>query len=412
MSRVFLRTLENPSRIKIASEWVRLEQSHSNRPVVLVASTFSADPIRPYLGWWLAQFGINVDVRPFSLHQIDEMLLNSSGELRQGNAVAKILLLRAEDIFADFDQAARNWDAFLSGAKVRIAQLARRIADCIPADSAIWWVSNLPCHSSWNAPALQENLAEWYTAVHAELNLCWMKAIQSIPGAFLFDFNTVLNRFGVENALDPTLWLLARVPYSEKFYAVLGKQLARVVRASLRAPKKAMVVDCDNVLWGGVIGEDELSGIALGGDAPGNAYCQLQRYLLDLRARGILLCLCSKNNETDVWEVFERHPEMLLKKEDFAAVRINWKSKAENLLELAAELNISVEDLVLIDDEAVEIAEVNSRLPNVLAIQLPEEPSVRVNFLSQLWAFDSVTLTAEDRRRSDMLLQEQERKTI
>src|SRR5580704_14977784 len=137
---------------------------------------------------------------------------------------------------------------------------------------------------------------------------------------------------------------------------------------------KVLVTDLDNTIWGGVIGEDGMTGIKLGPEYPGAAYQSLQRAMLDLARRGILLAICSKNNLGDAMEALENHPGMLLKPKDFAAVRINWSDKVHNLREIASELNIGVDALAFLDDNPVEREQVRNALPEVTVVDLPEDP--------------------------------------
>ena len=137
---------------------------------------------------------------------------------------------------------------------------------------------------------------------------------------------------------------------------------------------KALVVDLDNTLWGGVIGEDGMTGIKVGAEYPGAAYQALQRVLLDLSRKGILLAVCSKNNLDDAMEALDQHPGMLVRSKDFAAVRINWTDKSQNLREIAQELNIGVDSLAFVDDNRFEREQVRAALPDVVVIDLPENP--------------------------------------
>src|SRR6185369_3720793 len=130
----------------------------------------------------------------------------------------------------------------------------------------------------------------------------------------------------------------------------MAKALARTLRAALAAPAKVLVLDLDGTLWGGVLGEDGLGGIALGDEYPGNVFKAFQKYLRTLKQRGVLLAIASKNNEADVDEVFARHADLVLRREDFAAARINWRDKSENLRALASELNVGLESIVFFDD--------------------------------------------------------------
>src|SRR5581483_9983385 len=156
---------------------------------------------------------------------------------------------------------------------------------------------------------------------------------------FLVDEDRVQSAVGKANATDPRLWLSARLPWSEGVLHALVQEYMRFVRALRGRARKCIVVDLDNTLWGGVVGEDGVEGVQIGPDAPGNAFLALQRELERLWRRGILLAICSKNNEADVLPVFEHHPGMHLRLSHFAARRINWETKVDNLRAIAAELN-------------------------------------------------------------------------
>jgi FkbH-like protein len=172
---------------------------------------------------------------------------------------------------------------------------------------------------------------------------------------------------------------------------------------------KALLIDLDDTIWGGVIGEDGLDGISLGAEYPGNAYLEVQRAILDLHRRGIILAICSKNNPEDALEVFKRHPAMLLRLDHFAATRINWKSKAENIKEIASELNIGIDALAFLDDNPHEREEVRMRLPEVHVIDLPSSPVLFAGALRSTTVFERLSLSQEDRDRGTHYLAERRR---
>ena len=145
-----------------------------------------------------------------------------------------------------------------------------------------------------------------------------------------------------------------RQPYRSDFWLELGGQIAEAVVRRTTPPPKCIVLDCDNTLWGGVIGEDGVSGIKADREYPGIAWWNVQRALLDAKRRGILLAICSKNNPDDAMEVLEKHPGMLLRAKNFAAMRISWNDKAQGLREIAAELNIGTDSIAFLDDNPVE----------------------------------------------------------
>jgi FkbH-like protein len=197
------------------------------------------------------------------------------------------------------------------------------------------------------------------------------------------------------------------VPYTPAFYTALGTMLARKIRALRSAPHKVVVLDCDETLWGGVCGEVGAAGVELGG--PRRA---LQEFILAQAERGMLVCLCSRNNEEDVREVFRCRPEMVLRPEHFAARRINWRPKSENLRELAEELRLGLDSFIFIDDDPVVCMEVRANCPEVLTLQLPSDPERIPTFLRHVWAFDRLKLTAEDRRRTALYRQHAEREDL
>jgi FkbH-like protein len=168
-------------------------------------------------------------------------------------------------------------------------------------------------------------------------------------------------------------------------------------------------VDLDNTLWGGVIGEDGITGIQLGAEHPGAAYQALQRVMLDLSRRGVLLAICSKNNPEDAIEVLEKHPGMLLRPKHFACIRINWADKAQNLHEIAAELNIGIDSLALFDDNPVEREQVRAALPEVSVIDMPQDPLAYAATLRDFPGFERLALSAEDQQRTKMYAAQQQR---
>jgi FkbH-like protein len=175
---------------------------------------------------------------------------------------------------------------------------------------------------------------------------------------------------------------------------------------------KVIAVDCDNTLWGGVIGEDGIDKIGLGEDFPGRVYRKFQFDLLNLKNCGFILCLLSKNNLSDVKNVFENHDGMVLRWEDFAAFRINWSRKSQNLAEIAQELNLGIDSFIFIDDSSVEIAEMQEILPSVQCIQVPEEledfPAIFQNFN----LLNPISVTVEDLKRSNMISVEKQRASM
>jgi FkbH-like protein len=234
----------------------------------------------------------------------------------------------------------------------------------------------------------------------------------SLPGVYFDDLDTVMERVGRSQMFDPRLWHTSRFPFSVAGAQAVVRRLVSYA-VLLKHPRvKCIVLDADNTLWGGVVGEDGIDGIALGPDYPGSAYVAFQHRLLELQQRGLLLALCSKNNEADVLEVLRDHPHQLIRESHLAAVRINWLPKPENLVALAGELNLGLEAFVLVDDSAHECLAVRRELSQVLVVQTPVEPSEVPLCLDDLPQLETLTLTAEDRGRTALYAQERQRRTL
>ena len=203
---------------------------------------------------------------------------------------------------------------------------------------------------------------------------------------------------------DPHGEELGHLPYTPEFFVALATAIARKIHAIANPPFKAIALDCDETLWAGICGEDGPQGIAI--DPPRRA---LQEFMAARRREGMLLTLCSKNNEEDVEEVSPRIRKCRSRCADFAARRINWESKGKSLAALAAELELGLDSFILVDDNPKECNEAQAAAPQVLALPLPAEPSEIPLFLRHVWAFDRPRVTAEDRRRAELYAQQAER---
>jgi FkbH-like protein len=240
-------------------------------------------------------------------------------------------------------------------------------------------------------------------------------AIQDAAPSFvtIHDIDHLAASWGRWEWGDERYYHHAKLPCSPEHLVDYAHSLASLILAHLGVVKKCLVLDLDNTLWGGVIGEDGINGIKLGDEYPGTSYREVQRALLDLRQRGILLALCSKNNLSDAMEVLERHPEMLLRPEHFAAIRIDWNDKSANLREIAAELNIGIDALAFVDDNPVERQQVRGAVPEVTVIELPEgDPLQFARAIRDAPVFERLTLSAEDAQRGEMYRVQQQRQKL
>ena len=192
------------------------------------------------------------------------------------------------------------------------------------------------------------------------------------------------------------------MPFSLESQLELSKSLSRYINAILVVPKKCLILDADNTIWGGIIGEDGIDGIKLGEDFPGNIYKSFHQFLLSLRKKGVLLALASKNNKKDVLEVFKKHDDCLLKEKHFSALEINWNDKATNIKRIASNLNIGIDSIVFFDDSPVERELIKSKLPEVSVIDVSNNPLYFEEQIQNSENFDHLFITKDDLKRSSM----------
>jgi len=216
---------------------------------------------------------------------------------------------------------------------------------------------------------------------------------------------------GLEKAEDRRGWFESKQPGSPALLAVLASEVARLV-AQVRSPmKKVLVLDLDNTLWGGVIGDDGLDGIELGDTSPrGEAFKDFQKYIKSLKDRGVLLAVCSKNDEAKALEPLEKHPEMVLKREDFVAFYANWEPKPENLRRMAAELRLGLDSFVFVDDNPAEVEIIRQFTPEVGRVLLGPDPAEYTAQLQDSRFFEPRQITKEDGVRSEQYYAEAQRK--
>jgi len=228
----------------------------------------------------------------------------------------------------------------------------------------------------------------------------------------MVDYAALVSQFGVKNWYDSRMRLYAKAPIANGMLGNLALEYMKYFRALGGLTKKCLVLDLDNTLWGGVVGEDGVEGIQLGANYPGSAFVEFQRVVLDLYRRGVILAIASKNNPADVDAVFNNHKFMLLRKEYFAELQIHWEPKSESLKRIAKQLSIGLEHMVFADDNPAECEQVRRELPMLSVIHLPSRPELYADALSAEGLFDTLALSDEDRRRGQLYQQRAQAQTM
>jgi FkbH-like protein len=229
----------------------------------------------------------------------------------------------------------------------------------------------------------------------------------------LLDVGGLAETVGLAAWHDPALWNLGKIPFSNTFLPIYADLTCRLIAALRGKSRRCLVLDLDNTLWGGVIGDDGLEGIVLGqGDPQGEAFLGIQRMALAMRERGIVLAVSSKNNDETARLPFQSHPEMLLHEQHVAVFQANWNDKATNIRAIAEELSLGLESFVFLDDNPAERRLVRDLLPEVAVPELSEDPALYVRTLLAAGYFEAVTFSAEDQKRADFYQDNARRVTL
>jgi FkbH-like protein len=261
-------------------------------------------------------------------------------------------------------------------------------------------------NSAFGSLAMKERVGA--SNVLMRMNLRLAERLETMPGVVLLDATAWMG--GERTPEEAKLWYAAKIPFRNDVFRRAARQVKSTLRASTRGPRKLILVDLDDTLWGGLVGEVGWPALRLGGHDPvGEAHADFQKALLALSHRGILLGIISKNEEHVALDAIAQHPEMQLRLPHFSGWRINWDDKAANIVALTQQLNLGLDAVVFIDDSAAERGRVREALPEVLVPEWPASPMLYVHALIDLGCFDMVAVTEEDRSRSQMYAAEQAR---
>jgi FkbH-like protein len=273
--------------------------------------------------------------------------------------------------------------------------------DAIPAKSFVLISTFIPAFRT-SMPWAPAHPILGRDSVAFELNSILRDFVAQRPARCgLLDFERIAARLGESATLDKRFGLMMKSPFRPEFVEAAAAEITRFLRCRFLPPKKVLVLDCDNTLWGGVVGECGMENIELDPyEYPGIAYYRFQFEVLSIAEKGFLICLCSKNNEAAVWEVLERHPHCLLRRDKIAAHRINWENKAANIKALALDLNLSPDSMVFVDDNPSECELIRSQFPEISVIQVPSKIYELPGILNNCGLFDTLSVNKEDKDRA------------
>lgn len=380
-----------------------------------VLATFNVSLMAPYLQEALSRRGLHSEVHIGEYEQIAQEIFDPNSGLYSAGPDHVVLIPAVEDILAPLFTRPSEF----SDQEGRV-MVDDRVADVSSYVSTI--LKNLPAATCYvvafgSARAPVEHLLGSQASGRGQAMVeRYLESIRKLwvlsPRVVIVDWDWHSRSIDSEAYRDERLWYLGRMRLNPAGLASMADLVAMHTSAHLGLSRKVAVVDLDDTLWGGVVGEDGLNGLNLGPDGLGMAFQDFQRELIKLHDTGILLAICSKNNAEDVWEVFDNYPGMILQKEHFAAYRINWQDKATNLEELSEDLSLGIDSFVFFDDNPLEREWVKAALPEVLVPDLPEDPCYRPGFLHNATFFQRIELTDADFRRAESYREQNLRRTL
>jgi len=358
----------------------------------LVANTFSRLSEVQNLKFSVYTSGFN---------QYRQEIINSASQLyQQAHDVVFLsvdLFTLTEDIIYSNDDSAAN---LFEDRIIEFIQLLE-ILDKNVKNTQVF-VDNFFFFQPVTMATIEYNSPYGYQQLENLANVMLTEAVARSNNLKIVDVKSLIVKKGAENLFDERMYYLAKSHWSQAGLKALAGLYLRYFKAYKGIRKKCIVLDLDNTLWGGIIGDDGIENIKLSNDGEGKAFYDFQRELLKLYNRGILLAINSKNTEDIVLETMKKHPYMILKPEHFISMKINWNNKAQNMKEIADEINIGLDSLVFLDDSEFEREIISSQFPEIYVPALPKDFSAYPNFIRQLDVFDFLSLTGDDFARNKM----------
>lgn len=361
----------------------------------------NVDLLARYLADALTDHGLapTLYVAPYGQYQ--QVVLGDDPALRAFGPTHVLFALDFEDLFGDISRRPFDWDDAGRSARVDaelagLGRLADVLQDRFP--EALVVVPTLIAPPLSAVRGLDYNTSFGIRDVADRFALGLRDLVASRPRRLVLDHEAVVSWHGYRELYDDRMWYLGRIRWSAAGLRAIAAEQAATIAATVRSPKKVIALDLDGTLWGGIVGEDGMN-VMLASDGPGLAYREFQEELLNLRKRGVLLVACSKNDPEDAFDVIDHHPAMVLRREHFSALRIDWTDKATNLRAIADELDLGLESFVFIDNDPVECEWVRSQLPEVEVVALPSDAASFRRTLLGIGSLLAVSVNVEDRAR-------------
>jgi FkbH-like protein len=406
-------TIMEASEDRLASLIAAVDEIEKNGRVfsdqlrINILRNYTIEGVVPFLKFHSYRVELQPTIVIGDYDNVQQEILNPASHLYQGKTDIVVVTLWLPQL--DPSSIQNDWDPKVTREILfsLYDELAKRLSSLIVINTF------LPPLYVENAIASSKDQSDRRTKVRELNQEIYGYARAHASQFFVIDLERLLTIVGEDRGLDYRFWYLYKSPLKRDVLNLYAREIITIGKALKGKAKKVLVLDCDNTLWGGVVGEEGVSGIQLDrNDYPGRSFYDFQRTIVNLAQRGVVVALCSKNNEQDVWEVLENHPHCLLKKSHLSAWKINWKSKAENIAALAEDLNLGLESFVFVDDSQIECNLIRQMCPAVTVLEVPEKLYSLPMLLLRDGLFDTLALSKEDTQRAEMYRTEFERKEL
>ncbi len=341
---------------------------------------------------------INFEIYEADYRQIERQIADFNSDLYKFNPEYIIIFESAEKLINDFYKLSKiHKDNYADTQIERIKNLWNRVN------------SKLNCKIiNFNYVEINDNVFGNYgnkveTAFIYQirkLNLNLMEAAREYKNIFINDVCTLQNIYGRKNTFDPRLYISSNIVFHIDFLPSIAKSAVDIIKAASGKINKCLILDLDNTIWGGIIGDDGINNIQIGELGIGKAFSELQMWAKQLKERGIILAICSKNSEKNAKEPFINHPDMILHLDDISIFVVNWGNKVDNIKYIQSVLNIGFDSMVFIDDSSFERNMIRKVLPEITVPELPEDPVDYVPYLRSLNLFETTSYSDEDSKRT------------
>ena len=365
--------------------------------------------VKALKGWGM-ELGFQFDIYEADYDQIERQVFDKESELYSFKPEFVIIFHSTQKLLKAFYKTSKSEKNYFAEKRIeKISNLYEALSDKLKSKIIYFnYIENND--SAFGNYANKTNFSSLYQV--RKINYELMNLSQSYKNLFINDISSLHNIYGSAFCIDSKIYINTDTVFSIDFLPYVAKNVCDIILSISGRFKKCIILDLDNTLWGGIIGDDGIEKIQIGDLGIGKAFTEFQMWIKQLKQRGIILAVCSKNNEDTAKEPFEQHPEMVLKLDDIAVFVANWDNKADNIKYIQGILNIGFDSMVFLDDNPFERNIVKAHIPEITVPELPEDPAEYLNYLQKLNLFETASFTDGDEQRTQQYKEEAQRAIV